>query len=294
MSTLQSLSNDIAAIVAQAAPYIVRVEGRRRLGATGISLGDGLIVTADHVVRRDDGLRIGTDGGDTADATLVGRDPSTDLAVLRTEATLAPFPVAATTGEVGHLVLALGRPGKTVQATLGVLSAIGGSYRTSMGGQIDQYIQTDVVMYPGFSGGPLVNAAGEMIGLNTSALHRGVSVTIPATTVRAVAAQVAAHGQVKRGYLGVTTQVVRLPQEARQQLQQKAGLLIVGVESGSPAAQSGLVLGDTIVAVANEPVQDHQDLIAQLTGERIGEKTPFTIIRGGELQSLNVAIGERA
>jgi S1-C subfamily serine protease len=293
MSNLQTLSNELAGIVAQTAPHIVRVEGRRRLAATGVVLGDGIIATANHVVKVDSDIKIGVDGGEVVSAELIGRDPSTDLAFLKTNASLAKFPVAADVGQVGNIVLALGRPGRTVQATLGIISALGQEWRTGMGGVIDRYLQTDVVMYPGFSGGPLVNAAGEMVGLNTSALMRGVSLTVPAATVVRVLGDIQAHGHVKRGYLGVTTQVARLPREMRQQLQQKAGLLVVGVENGSPAAASGLVMGDTILAVANSAVMNHHDLLAQLTADRIGEKTPFSIIRGGQLQSINVVIGER-
>lgn len=294
MTTIQTLSNDIAALVAQTSPHIVRVDGRKRLGATGIALGDGIIATADHVIRTEGEITVGTDTESSASAQLIGRDPSTDLAFLKTDATLAKTPVAADSGQVGHLVLALGRPGQSVQATLGIISAIGDSYRTGMGGNIDQYIQTDVVMYPGFSGGPLINAAGEMIGMNTSGFSRGVSLTIPASTVQSVAAQILEHGAIKRGYLGISTQRAKLPRPLREQLHQRTGLLVVGVEADSPAAKAGLVMGDTIIAVANEKVGSHSDLLAQLSAERIGEKTPFTILRGGNLQSLDIAIGERA
>lgn len=290
---LQTLSNDIAAVVATASPSIVRVEARRRLAATGVALGDGLIATAHHVVGKEQGITIGLEGGATATATLVGRDPTTDLAILKTDASLPPFAIAGNVGQVGNLVLALGRPGNSVRAALGIISALGDAWQTGMGGQIDRYIQNDVVMYPGFSGGPLVNAAGEMIGLNTSALMRGVSITIPASTVARIAQTLVQHGHVRRGYLGITTQGVQLPQALAQQISQETALLIVGVEAGSPADQSGLVLGDTIVAVANQPVRSHDDLVAQLTGERIGEKTPLSIVRGGQLQSATVTIGER-
>lgn len=294
MTNLQQLSTELAALVSHSAPHIVRVESRRRLAATGVALGDGIVVTAHHVLRQDGDITLGLDDGSAVSAELLGRDAATDLAFLKSDAALAKMPTAAEVGQVGNLVLALGRPGKSVQATLGILSALGDGWRTGMGGHIDRYVQTDVVMYPGFSGGPLVNADGAMVGLNTSALVRGVSITIPASTVVRVLADVREHGHVKRGFLGVTTQAVRLPRELRHQLQQKAGLLIVGVESGSPAAGSGLVMGDTIIAVANEPVQNHQDLIAQLSADRIGSKTPFSILRGGQLQSLDVVVGERA
>jgi len=208
-----------------------------------------LIVTAHHVVERDDQISVGLADGRSAAATLVGRDPTTDLAVLQSdEKDLAPATWAEPDGlKVGHLVLALGRPGKTVQATLGIVSALGGGWRTRGGGQIDRYLQTDVVMYPGFSGGPLVNAAGAVVGINTSALLRGTSLTLLTTTVRRVIEDLVAHGKVRRGYLGVGTQPARLSEGLAKQLGQETGLLLVSVEPGSPAEQGGLFMGDTIV-----------------------------------------------
>ncbi|MCB9100407.1 MAG: trypsin-like peptidase domain-containing protein [Anaerolineales bacterium] len=296
---LQNLSNDLAGIVKSAEPSLVRVEARRRLPATGmVWSADGVIVTAHHVVEREDNLKIGLADGQTVSATLVGRDPTTDLAVLRSEAKdLTPPAWAAFDAQgpqVGHLVLALGRPGQSAQATLGIISALGDQWRTPGGSQLDHYVQTDVVMYPGFSGGPLVNAAGEIIGLNTSALLRGISLTIPNPNIRQVVETLLAHGQIKRGYLGISTQPVRLPEALRQQLNQETGLLLAGVEPGSPAEKGGLLLGDTIVAVENEPIRQHDDLLAALSGDRVGQTVSIQVVRGGQLQNLAVTVGERS
>ncbi|MCL4869323.1 MAG: trypsin-like peptidase domain-containing protein [Anaerolineae bacterium] len=295
MSSLQTLSNDLAGVVAAASVGVVRVDARRRLPATGFVLtADGLIVTAHHVVHHEE-INIGLADGRQVKASLVGRDPSTDLALLRAEVDgLTPLPHAAAADlSVGHLVLALGRPGQTVQATLGIISASGGSWRTSAGGSVDQYIQTDVIMYPGFSGGPLVNAAGQVIGLNSSALSQGVSLTIPASTVQRVTDTLLTHGKMRRGYLGISTQRVRLPNNLREQLGRKSGLLIIAVDAETPAAAAGLVLGDTLVALDGQIVRTHDDLLALLAGDRVGQKVPAEIIRGGELQTILVTIGER-
>lgn len=298
-SVLQNLSNDLADTVKSVEPSLVRVEARRRLPATGIVWSaDGLIVTAHHVVKRDDNIKIGLADGRTASATLVGRDPSTDLAVLRsdvdnlTAAAWASFDPQVL--QVGHLVLALGRPGQSAQATLGIISALDEKWRTPGGSHLDHYVQTDVVMYPGFSGGPLVNAAGEVIGLNTSALVRGVSLTVPNTNLRQVVETLLAHGQIKRGYLGISTQPVRLPEKLRQQLNQETGLLLAGVEPDSPAEKGGLLLGDTIVAVESQPVRHHDDLLAALSGDRIGQSVTIRVVRGGQIQDLSVTVGERS
>ena len=295
-NVLQSVTNELAGVVAAASPGVVRVDARHRMPATGIVLSaDGLIITAHHVVQHEE-IKIGLADGTQVKASLVGRDPSTDLALLKAEATglVALGHAAADDLGVGHLVLALGRPGKTVQATLGIISALGDAWRTPAGGNVDRYIQTDVVMYPGFSGGPLVNAAGHVVGLNTSALNQGVSLAIPASTLKRVADTLATHGKVRRGYLGVSTQRVHLPENIREQLGRKSGLLIIAVDADTPAAASGLVLGDTIVTLDGQAVRTHDDLLALLAGDRVGQKVPMDIIRGGELRTVNVTIGERS
>lgn len=294
---LTNLSNALADVVESAGASVVRVEARRRLAATGVIwTADGLIVTASHVIEDDDRINAGLPGGETVAAKLVGRDDTTDLALLRAEATgLKPASWAAIEDlRVGHLALALGRPGQTVQATLGVVSALGKEWRTHAGGVIDRYLQTDVVMYPGFSGGPLVSVAGQVIGLNSSALVRGVSITVPAPTVTRVAEALLAHGRVRRGYLGVGAQPARLPEALARQLGQETGLLLVSVEAGSPADRGGLTLGDTIVALNGQPVRHMDDLLAQLGGDVVGAAIPVKIVRGGQVQEMRVTVGERS
>ncbi len=295
-NVLSELSSALAETVKNAGASVVRVEARRRLPASGIVWSaDGVIVTANHVVTRDEGITVGLADGHTVEAALVGRDPSTDLAVLRTSATLQPLTEAnKQTLGVGNLVLALGRPGHTVQATLGIVSALGDSWRTGHGGLIDRYLQTDLVMYPGFSGGPLVGADGTLVGLNTSALARGVSLALPTMTLARVADTLLAHGRVRRGFLGVSTQRVHLPDALRAELGQKRGLLVIEVEKDSPAEKGGLTLGDTIVALANEVVQNHDDLLALLSGDRVGTAVPAKIVRGGQVQTIDITIGERS
>ncbi len=297
---LVEFSNALAATVEAAAPAVVRVEARRRTPATGIVwTPDGLIVTAHHVVEQDDAIGVGLPDGRTLAARLVGRDPTTDLALLQAQLDAGQPRLATLTWanpaalRVGQLALALGRPGARVLATFGVLSALDGNWRTPMGGEIEHYVQSDVVMYPGFSGGPLISAAGEIIGLNTSALLRGVSLAIPAPTVRRVVEALLAHGRVRRGYLGVSAQAVRLPAALAQQLKQETGLLLGSVESDGPAGRAGLFMGDTIVSLDRQPVRHLDDLMALLTGERVGRATPVDFVRGGQVQTATVVIGER-
>ncbi|MBI4329069.1 MAG: trypsin-like peptidase domain-containing protein [Chloroflexi bacterium] len=295
--TLSSFSEALAATVETAGPGVVRVEARRRLPASGIVWSsEGIVVTAYHVVEQEDNIRIGLGDGEAVSATLVGRDPTTDVAVLRAQASDLPAPAWARIDDlrVGHLVLALGRPGQTVQATLGIVSALGESWHTPLGGRMDRYLQTDVTMYPGFSGGPLVDASGRVVGLNTTALLRGVSVTIPAPTLQRVVQGLLAYGKVRRGYLGVGSQPVRLSAALAQQIGQETALLVMSVEPGSPAEQAGLLLGDVIVAVAGEPVRHLDNLLAVLSGELAGKTVAVRLARGGQVQEITVTIGERA
>lgn len=294
-SVVEGISNELAGMVEAAGPAIVRVEGRRRLPASGIVWSDdGIVVTAHHVVERDDRIGVGLADGNKVDAELVGRDPTTDLAVLRVEGAQPSSAKSAQVDDlsVGHLVLALGRPGRTVQATLGIVSALGTSWRTAAGGTIDRYLQTDVVMYPGFSGGPLVDADGKVLGLNTSAL-RGVSLTIPSLTVDRVVESILSHGRVQRGYLGVGVQPVSLPEALAEELGQETGLILISVEPGSPAEAGGLTLGDTLLSVHGEPVRRLDDLLSLLSGELVGEEVIIRILRGGESGEQKVTVGER-
>ena len=190
---------------------------------------------------------------------------------------------------MGHLALALGRPGAYVRATLGIVSALGNAWRTSAGGPVDRYLQTDTVMYPGFSGGPLVDAQGRFVGLNSSSLVRGVSITVPVPTLNRVAQDLREHGSVRRAYLGVGAQPTCLPVAVAEELAQETGLLLVSVEQGSAAEQGGLFLGDTLVSMGEHPVRHMDDLFNGLGGHGIGKPLAVRILRGGQLVELTVS-----
>lgn len=296
MSVLSDFSNALAAATETAGEGVVHVAARTRMPASGIVWSaDGVIITAHHVVEQEDNIGIGLPDGKTTAAKLIGRDPTTDIAVLRAQLTnlTARSWANPATLKVGHFVLALGRPEEKVMATLGVVSAFGDAWRTPAGGRIDRYLQTDVVMYPGFSGGPLVDASGQMIGLNTSALLRGVSVTVPVTTLRKIVETLLTKGKISRGYLGVGAQPARLPEALAKQLNQETGLLVVSVEPGGPAEKAGLFMGDTLIALAGQPIRHLDDLLAALSSDRIGATVPARVVRGGEVRGLNVVVGER-
>lgn len=296
MDTLKNISDEMASLVESVGKGVVRVSARRRMPATGIVMtADGVIATSHHVVTRDENIKVGLPNGEEMPAELVGRDPSTDLALLKVDASGLTVPNWASSqgAKVGHLVLALGRPGKSVQSTLGVVSALGDSFQSHGGGRIDRYFQTDVVMYPGFSGGPLVGADGTVFGVNTSALMRGTSLTIPTETVQRVADTLLEHGHIKRGYLGITAQTVRLPESTAQVAEQETGLLIASVEDGSPAAEGGLMLGDTVIRLDGSPTRSMEELLSMLMGDIVGKNVTVSVVRGGEMTDVPVTIGER-
>ena len=293
---LENVSNELAAVVERVSAGVVRVEGRRRLPASGIVWSpDGVIVTAHHVVEQEEDTRIGLPDGQSVAATLVGRDPTTDLAVLRADATGLTVPGWADPDslKVGRLVVALGRPGRSVRATLGIVSALGDSWVTPGGGRVSHYLQTDLVMYPGFSGGPLVDAGGRVLGVNTSALLRGLSIAVPSPGLRQAVETLLSQGRVSRGYLGVGVQPVRLPQALALSTGQEAGLLLVSVAPDSPAEQGGLTLGDVILSLDARPVSRVEDLLGYLSDARLQSYVPVRLVRGGEVREMIISVGER-
>jgi S1-C subfamily serine protease len=297
-TVLRELSSALANAVEKAAASTVTVSARRRLAATGIAWGaDGVILTANHVVERDEDVRVGLPDGGEVPAKLVGRDPGSDLAVLKlTSGELAAAERApADSAKVGHMVLAIGRPSSEgPMASGGVISAIGGPWRTFTGGQVESYIRADVTFYPGFSGGPLVDTDGRIIGINSSRLRRGTGVTIPTASAARIADALLSQGRIKRGYLGIGNQPVRLPSALAARASQDTGLLIVSAESGTPADRAGLLVGDIVVKMSGAAVRDTDDLQAQLGSESVGKATTITLLRGGELTEAPITVGERS
>jgi S1-C subfamily serine protease len=294
---LTELSDAMVEAVSKAGAATLMVNARRRLPASGIAYASDLILTADHVVERDDDITIVLPDGSDVSAGVVGRDTGSDLALLRLQSNGAVVAEPAQgDARVGQFVLALGRPNKEgIQASLGIVSAIGGPVRTGRGGLLDRYMRTDAIPYPGFSGGPLVDMRGRVVGLNTSGLARGASLVIPVSLAWQIAGVLAEHGRVRRGFLGVRSQPVTISRVQQGALgrEQNSGLLLVVVENGSPAAEGGLLVGDIIVALADQPVSDPDELLAGLVGDIVGKPTPVQVLRGGEPRTITVTIGER-
>ncbi len=293
---MEAQVNTFVSAIEKIGSSVVRVSARRSYDLSGVVWGtDGVVVTTSRAVEREEDVRVTLADGRTVAATLAGRDPGTDLAVLRADTEGLSVPEWAETDglKVGQFALIVGRPGENVQATSGIVSALGGEWRTRMGGRIEHFLKTDANTFPGFSGGPLVNLEGAVLGINSSALTRGDSVTLPTATVRRVVGALLEHGGLRRGYLGLGGQPVRLPENLSDTLGKRAGLLITSVAPGSPAADAGFVLGDTLVLFDGESVHQPAHLLALLDETRIGKSVPVTFIRGGQVQELSVMVGER-
>lgn len=294
MESLQALSNDLAAAVERAGRATVAVHARRRLASSGVHWRPGLVVTAEHTVQTDAGISVTRPDGQTVAAKLVGRDPGTDLALLSLED--GSFPTAdvgdAETLRVGHMVLALGHG---PAASLGAISALGGPWNSVRGGQVDRLVRLDLTLYPGFSGGPLIDARGHVLGINTSGLSRVLRLCIPASTVTRVSEELARTGRVARGYLGLGMQPVRLPDALRQRLglQGDNGLIVVSVESDGPAAAAGILLGDVLVALDGARLSSVDDVQAALARLRVGAGAVLSIVRAGGSMEVRLTVGER-
>ena len=295
-NTLKEFSADLTAAVEKGGASTILVDARKRYPASGIAYAEDLVLTADHVVTREENMKVITPDGKSLGATIAGRDPGSDLALLRlAEKALSP---AKTSDDikVGQLVLALGRPNSAgMQASWGIVTAISGPTRTFRGGLLDEYVQTETTPYPGFSGGPLVNTDGEVLGLNTSGLTRGSALTIPVKGAWRIADALAKHGSVKRGYLGVRTQPVEIPDAGQKALnrEQGHGLLVLWLEEAGPAAKGGLLVGDILVGVNGQPVKDPDDLFSALGSDTVGKPVSVEVLRGGRPETVSVTVGER-
>jgi S1-C subfamily serine protease len=294
---LSKLSDAMANAVEVAGAGTVMVNGRRRLPASGIAFSSDLILTANHVLEREEDIPVILPDGSEFSSRLAGRDPGSDLAVLRLEKSVAELAIPASEeAHVGQIVLALGRPSPNgIQASLGVVSAIGGPVRTGRGGLLERYIRTDAIPYPGFSGGPLVDSSGKVLGMNTSGLSRGASLVVPAGLAWQLAESLAKHGSVRRGYLGVRSQPVEVSAAQQEALgrQQEGGLLLVSVEKRSPAEAGGLMVGDILVGFDGQAVTDPDELFVLLAGEVVDRPIQLEVLRGGQPTQITVTIGER-
>lgn len=297
-NALVALSNRLASAVEQAGRAVVAVQARPRVASSGVHWRRDVIVTADHTIRREEDLRVTLPDGRTVPAELAGRDAGTDVAILKVAGVGEPGAALASaeSAKPGDLILAVGRSEETgVSATMGVISAVAGSWHTWRGGRIDQYLRLDVSLYPGASGGALVDAQGRIIGVSTSGLSRVAALAIPFATINRVVDELLSKGRVTRGFLGVGLQPVGLPDHIRKQVQRDkaVGLMVLSVLPDGPAGKAGLMLGDVVLALDGKPVADTDDVQAALDAESVGKTVQAQVLRGGALTELSIRIEER-
>ncbi|MFO0984024.1 MAG: trypsin-like peptidase domain-containing protein [Planctomycetota bacterium] len=300
----QPLLDAYSAAVVRAAerisPAVVNIEVQRARARGGTGSGvvftpDGFVLTNSHVVHGMRAAEVLLSDGRRASAQLVGDDPDTDLAVLRIDAlNLVPAPLGDSGSlQVGQLAIAIGNPyGFQCTVTAGVVSALGRSFRASTGRLIDNVIQTDAALNPGNSGGPLVTSRGEIVGVNTAVIlpAQGICFAIPSNTAQFVAGRLMRHGKIRRSRLGLGGQNVALPRHLVRMLALPVehGVLVQMVEAGSPAARSGVVEGDVIIGIGDQPVRGIDDLHRVLTDELVGARTPLRLLRRTEELVLEV------
>ncbi|HYX92866.1 MAG TPA: trypsin-like peptidase domain-containing protein [Myxococcaceae bacterium] len=292
---LKEISSALASLVEENGVAVARVEGRRRRASSGIVLSPGMVIAANHAVERDEDIRVSFDGEETRPAELVGRDAGTDLALLRVEGEGGSTRgwSDATELRVGNLVLALGRPGRTVRAAFGIVSALAEGWKNPAGSRLERYVEADLALPAGFSGAAVVDASGALVGMATTGMIPGASMIVPVSTLRQVAQALEAHGGIRRGYLGIGSYPVRLQGSARTHSQQEIGLLIFSVEPGSPAEQGGVLLGDVLLALDGSPLKRMEDLLGALSDDRVGREAVLRVLRSGAVRELTVTIGER-
>lgn len=296
-NVISSFSDDIAGLVERAGRSAVAIEGRHRIGSSGFLWKPDVIVTADHAVRRDEDIPVILPDGNRVPAELAGRDPGTDIAILRVKGGTSSFEGSVDTAvapRTGEIVLAIGRHEPGVLAVMGMVSTAAGPWKTWRGSQIESLIRLDMAAYPRSSGSAVIDTRGRLVGMLTGGLTRTAPVAIPAATIDRVGAELLAHGRIARGYLGVGLQPVALPAAFAKALkrEQRSAVIVLSVEPGGPADKAGTVVGDVIAEIGGQAVTDTDDVQSALRGS-IGSELPVVTLRGGERTELKVTVVER-
>ena len=297
-SVWETISSEFESAAEKVGASVVAVHARRWMPTSGIEWKKGVVVTVHHGVQRDEDIEVLLNGDHAVPAKLVGRDRSTDLAVLRLEegSLSAPQFGDSASLKLGHLVLALGRTRRgDLVASNGIIGGISGEWRNRRGGQLDQHIRLDLALYPGFSGGPLLNARGEVVGINTRGLAHGRAVTVPVATVNRVVAELLEKGHIARPYLGIATQPVEVPDNMRSKLptETRAGLLVMHVEKGGPAEKAGVLLGDVLCELSGKTIERVDAIQDSLATAKVGDVLQLRVIRAGEIKPVSITLGER-
>ena len=298
-SNWQSFSDELARVSEQAGKSVVSIQAGHRHNASGVLWRDNIVVTADHLVRDEEDIAVVLSPEKNTKAKVVGRDAATDLTALRLNETAdlksANFGGAADL-RIGNYVLALGRSRRgNLVASAGIISGLMGAWRTWQGSEIEQFIRPDLTLYPGFSGGPLINSRGQFLGINTGGLRRSTPICIPHTTLARVCEELSTRGSVARPYLGIAVRPVQVSDRTREELGLGTpyGVLVIQIESKGPADEAGVLIGDVLVRAGGESIADSEDLLDLLSKKRIGDELEAYVVRGGKLVTLHLKLDAR-
>lgn len=291
---LTQFSNQIADVVDRGAPSVVQVQGHRS-PASGLAYAADLVLTTARALGREEHPRVRRADGQTLDAEVAGWDQATRLVLLKVPQLNAQALSPGAAPRVGHISVALARSwSNAITVTAGLISVIGGPLATGRHRQIDQVFRTSAPMHEGFAGGVVLNTEGGLIGVATAASIRGLAVVIPASIAWTTAAELQRRGTLKRGYLGISAQPASVTPEQRDAGGAEAGLLVVAVKDGTPAAQAALLVGDVLLSLDGHALTTTDDLFDLLLGERVGRPVTLRVLRGGAPLDVSVTIGERS
>jgi len=290
--SFSSLSNQIADAVAQAAASVVQVSAHRR-PVTGVVFAEDQILVPAQALD-DDSVAVRRGDGQTIDGQVLGRGVAAGFAVVRASSLGVPPIVTAPEPRVGHLALAVGRTfSGGVMAGVTNVAVVGGPLRTSRTSRLDRVIRIAQPPHGAFTGGVLVDGGGLALGVITGGAIRGTTVVVPSAIAWSIAEQIAASGGTQQGFLGVTSTTVELSERQRGGRSERYGLLVTGLVDDGPAEHAGVFIGDVILAFDGAAIQEPEELVMRLRGNRVGQEVPVQVLRGGTAQEIRVAIGER-
>lgn len=281
---LQLLSQQTADAVERVGRNVVALDGERRWGSSGLHLRPGVVVTTASGLGDSDEVTLTLEDGSEVTGSVRGRDETTDIAVVNfpgSNRSVAPVEIAADV-RVGHWALAVARDDDgDLSAAMGIISLVSGPWQTHGGGAMARYIRADIALYPRFSGGPIINAGGHVVGLNSFGLSRRTPLVIPMQTVTRVAEHLVAHGRVARGYLGLAMQPV------------EGGVIVLSVDAGGPADVAGILVGDVIATLGDDRISEVDDMQSALGPDSVGHPLEIGVVRAGSPHSARVIVGQR-
>src|SRR5262249_8783425 len=295
-SNWQSFSDELARVSEQAGKSVVSIQAGHRHGASGGLWRENIVITADHLIRDEEDIPVILSPEKNTKEREAGLDDASDLAALQLNDTGDLKPAnfgGASDLRIGNYVLALGRSRRgNVVASAGIISGLMGSWRTWQGSEIEQFIRPDLTLYPGFSGGPLIDSRGQIVGINTLGLRRSTPICVPHTTIARACEELSTRGSVARPYFGIAVRPVQLSDRSREELGLGTpyGVLVIQIEPKGPADEGGLLIGDVLVRAGGESIADTEDLLDLLSKKRIGDELEAYVVRGGKLVTLRIKL----